>query len=86
MFDVKLSKLIENLEVEDIPGLIKEIREEVPKIVENAAYSHAFFKAKVGESGRVTIPTAERDVLDIEEGDIVQVMVKPLSKKDKNEP
>ena len=84
MFDVKLSKLIENLEVEDIPSLIRQIKEEIPKIIENAAYSHAFFKAKVGESGRVTIPTAERDVLDIEEGDIVQVMVKPLSREGKS--
>ncbi|MFW6304235.1 MAG: AbrB/MazE/SpoVT family DNA-binding domain-containing protein [Candidatus Saliniplasma sp.] len=85
MFDVKLNKLIGNLEVEDIPSLIREIREEVPKIVENAAYSHAFFKAKVGESGRVTIPTAEREVLEIEEGDIVQVIVKPLNKNEDSE-
>ncbi|MFW6038760.1 MAG: AbrB/MazE/SpoVT family DNA-binding domain-containing protein [Candidatus Woesearchaeota archaeon] len=82
---MKLNKLIENLEVEDIPSLIREIREEVPKIVENAAYSHAFFKAKVGESGRVTIPTAEREVLEIEEGDIVQVIVKPLNKNEDSE-
>lgn len=82
---MKLSEMIKELEVEDIPGLIRELREEVPKIVENAAYSHAFFKAKVGESGRVTIPTSEREVLDIEEGDIVQVMVKPLNRKDEKE-
>lgn len=82
---MKLNKLIGNLEVEDIPSLIREIREEVPKIVENAAYSHAFFKAKVGESGRVTIPTAEREVLEIEEGDIVQVIVKPLNKNEDSE-
>lgn len=81
---MKLSELIEGLEVEDIPSLIREIREEVPKMVEHAAYSHALFKAKVGESGRVTIPTAERDVLEIEEGDIVQVIVKPLNRKDKD--
>ncbi|MFW5904191.1 MAG: AbrB/MazE/SpoVT family DNA-binding domain-containing protein [Candidatus Saliniplasma sp.] len=39
----------------------------------------------MGESGRVTIPTAEREVLEIEEGDIVQVIVKPLNKNEDSE-
>jgi len=75
---MKLGDILDKTEIEDIPDLIDQVREEVPKILEKAASNHALFKAKVGESGRVTIPTAERDVLDIEEGDVVQVIVKPL--------
>ncbi len=78
---MKLGDMLDETEVEDIPELVEHIREEVPKILEKAASHHALFKAKVGESGRVTIPTAERDVLDIDEGDVVQVIVKPLSEE-----
>ena len=82
---MKIGELLNSTDIEDLPKLIKKIREEVPKIMENAAYAHAFFKAKVGESGRVTIPTAEREALDINEGDLVQVIVKPLNKRDDSE-
>ncbi len=75
---MKLGDMLEKTEIEDLPELIGCVREEIPKILERAASDHALFKAKVGESGRVTIPTAERDVLEIEEGDVVQVIVKPL--------
>ena len=79
---MKIGELLNETDIKDLPKLIRSIREEIPKIMENAAYAHAFFKAKVGESGRVTIPTAEREALDINEGDLVQVIVKPLNKKD----
>ncbi|MFW6176157.1 MAG: AbrB/MazE/SpoVT family DNA-binding domain-containing protein [Thermoplasmatota archaeon] len=79
---MKIGELLNETDIEDIPKLVNSLREEIPKIIENAAYAHAFFKAKVGESGRVTIPTAEREALDIKEGDLVQVIVKPLNKKE----
>ncbi len=78
---MKLGDILDKTEIKDIPELIEQIRAEVPKILEKAASSHALFKAKVGESGRVTIPTAEREVLEIEEGDVVQVIVKPLGEE-----
>ncbi|MFP4002084.1 MAG: AbrB/MazE/SpoVT family DNA-binding domain-containing protein [Candidatus Natronoplasma sp.] len=78
---MKLRDILDKTQIEDIPDLIEHIRAEVPKILEKAASSHALFKAKVGESGRVTIPTAEREVLEIEEGDVVQVIVKPLAEE-----
>lgn len=82
---MKIGELLNETEIQDLPKLVRSLREEIPKIMENAAYAHAFFKAKVGESGRVTIPTAEREALDINEGDLVQVIVKPLNKKDESE-
>lgn len=78
---MKLGDILDKTEIKDIPELIEQIRAEVPKILEKAASNHALFKAKVGESGRVTIPTAEREVLEIEEGDVVQVIVKPLGEE-----
>jgi len=78
---MKLGDILDKTEIEDIPELIEQIRAEVPKILEKAASNHALFKAKVGESGRVTIPTAEREVLEIGEGDVVQVIVKPLGEE-----
>ncbi len=78
---MKIGELLNETKIEDLPKLVRSLREEIPKIMENAAYAHAFFKAKVGESGRVTIPRAEREALDIDEGDIVQVIVKPLEKE-----
>ena len=82
---MKIGELLNETDIEDLPKLVRSLREEIPKIMENAAYAHAFFKAKVGESGRVTIPTAEREALEINEGDLVQVIVKPLNKKDESE-
>jgi len=38
----------------------------------------ATFKTRVQSGGRLSIPDAEREALDIREGDIVQAMVVPL--------
>ncbi|CAI48334.2 homolog to PHA granule-associated 12K protein [Natronomonas pharaonis DSM 2160] len=41
----------------------------------------ATFKTRVQSGGRVSIPDAEREALDIEEGDIVQAVVVPVKRK-----
>jgi AbrB family looped-hinge helix DNA binding protein len=41
------------------------------------------FKTTVQSGGRISIPEAERQALGIEEGDLVQVIVIPLSRKQK---
>ncbi len=41
---------------------------------------NALFKATVQSSGRISIPEAERDALNIEDGDLVQVIIVPLEK------
>ncbi|QLD89772.1 AbrB/MazE/SpoVT family DNA-binding domain-containing protein [Natronomonas salina] len=40
----------------------------------------ATFKTRVQSGGRISIPDAEREALDIEEGDIVQTVVKPVKR------
>ena len=40
----------------------------------------ATFKTRVQSNGRISIPDAEREALDIEEGDIVQAVVIPVKR------
>lgn len=40
----------------------------------------ATFKTRVQSNGRLSIPDAEREALDIEEGDIVQAVVVPVKR------
>jgi hypothetical protein len=40
----------------------------------------ATFKTRVQSGGRISIPDAEREALDIEEGDIVQAVVIPVKR------
>ncbi|QGN07904.1 hypothetical protein Hrd1104_11755 [Halorhabdus sp. CBA1104] len=40
----------------------------------------ANFKTRVQSGGRISIPDAEREALDIEEGDIVQAVVLPVKR------
>ncbi|MFO7991139.1 MAG: AbrB/MazE/SpoVT family DNA-binding domain-containing protein [Thermoplasmata archaeon] len=75
---MKIGEMLDETDVEDIPQLIEVIRKNIESTLNEFITSRAFFKAKVGESGRITIPTAEREVLDINEGDIVQVIVRPI--------
>jgi bifunctional DNA-binding transcriptional regulator/antitoxin component of YhaV-PrlF toxin-antitoxin module len=41
----------------------------------------ATFKTRVQSGGRISIPDAEREALDIEEGDIVQAVVVPVKRE-----
>ncbi|MFB6282271.1 MAG: AbrB/MazE/SpoVT family DNA-binding domain-containing protein [Haloferacaceae archaeon] len=38
----------------------------------------AVFKTRVQSGGRISIPDAEREALDIDEGDIVQTVIVPI--------
>jgi len=39
------------------------------------------YKTSVGSNGRISIPEAERDALGLKEGDLVQVVILPIEKK-----
>ena len=45
---------------------------------------NAMFKTNVQTGGRISIPEAERQALGIEEGDLVQVIIIPITRKKKN--
>lgn len=47
--------------------------------------SWATFKTSVGSNGRISIPEAEREALDIKEDDLVQVIVIPVERKKSKE-
>jgi AbrB family looped-hinge helix DNA binding protein len=42
------------------------------------------FKTTVQSGGRISIPEAERQALNIEEGDLVQVVLIPIDRKRRN--
>ena len=46
----------------------------------SAMTNTATFKTRVQSGGRISIPDAEREALDIEEGDIVQTVVVPVKR------
>lgn len=50
----------------------------MPNLLEWGAY-----KTSVGNNGRISIPEAEREALRISEGDLVQVIIMPIARKEK---
>ncbi|HEY7572182.1 MAG TPA: AbrB/MazE/SpoVT family DNA-binding domain-containing protein [Nitrososphaeraceae archaeon] len=44
-------------------------------------YYNAMFKTTVQSGGRISIPEAERQALDIEDGDLVQVIIIPIERR-----
>ena len=61
-------------------GDILKIQEDLRNVLFTIARNNAIFKTKVQRGGRISIPEAERDVLGISEGDIVQVILAPIKK------
>ncbi len=53
--------------------------------VPNMLMNWAAFKTSIGSNGRISIPEAERSALKIREGDLVQVIVLPVSKREVKE-
>jgi hypothetical protein len=49
------------------------------------SFYNAMFKTTVQSGGRISIPEAERQALDIEDGDLVQVIVIPIERKRKKD-
>ncbi len=75
--DPSTSLLLERLLSGGFPNLQEQVREALLTFTEK----NAVFKTKVQRGGRISIPEAERDVLGIDEGDIVQVILAPVKKK-----
>jgi len=75
--DPSTSLLLEKLLSGGFPNLQEQVREALLTFTER----NAVFKTKVQRGGRISIPEAERDVLGIDEGDIVQVILAPVKKK-----
>ncbi len=52
-------------------------------MLQGLAYYNAMFKTTVQSGGRISIPEAERNALNIADGDLVQVIVVPIERKKK---
>src|ERR671932_2091788 len=50
-------------------------------MLQSLTYYNAMFKTTVQSGGRISIPEAERQALNIEEGDLVQVVLIPIDRK-----
>ena len=53
-------------------------------MLQGLTYYNAMFKTTVQSGGRISIPEAERQALNIEEGDLVQVVLIPIDRKRKD--
>src|SRR3954462_6219975 len=54
--------------------------------LQGLVYYNAMFKTTVQSGGRISIPEAERQALNIEEGDLVQVVLIPIDRKRRDLP
>ncbi|HKX82300.1 MAG TPA: AbrB/MazE/SpoVT family DNA-binding domain-containing protein [Nitrososphaera sp.] len=54
-------------------------------VLRGISYYNAMFKTTVQSGGRISIPEAERQALNIEDGDLVQVIVVPIERRRKKE-
>lgn len=52
-------------------------------LLRGLSYYNAMFKTTVQSGGRISIPEAERQALNIEDGDLVQVIVVPIERRRK---
>jgi hypothetical protein len=51
--------------------------------LQGLVYYNAMFKTTVQSGGRISIPEAERQALNIEDGDLVQVIIIPIERRRK---
>lgn len=54
-------------------------------MLKGLSFYNAMFKTTVQSGGRISIPEAERQALDIDDGDLVQVIVIPIERRRKKE-
>jgi uncharacterized protein (UPF0333 family) len=52
-------------------------------VLQSLTFHNAMFKTIVQSGGRISIPEAERQALNIEDGDLVQVIVVPIERRRK---
>ena len=63
----------------------KELQTTLRSIALTLFSQNAIYKARIQKGGRIKVPEEERTILGLEEGDIVQVILIPLKRRDGNE-
>ena len=64
-----------------LKGGLLNVQDQIREALMAFTERNAVFKTKVQSGGRISIPEAERDVLEISEGDIVQVILAPIKRR-----
>jgi len=63
-------------------GSLEDLQNMLRKILVNFFQRNAIYKARIQSGNRIIIPEEERKVLGLKEGDIVQVILFPVKKRE----
>jgi AbrB family looped-hinge helix DNA binding protein len=69
--------------VKQLSNLQQDTLQNYFSVLRNLTFYNAMFKTTVQSGGRISIPEAERQALNIEEGDLVQVIIVPIERRHK---
>lgn len=73
-----MSKVVERVSEGATRGRATAIQDDLRRVGERFFNRNAIYKTKVQKSGRVAIPEAEMETLDLQGGEVVQVILFPL--------
>jgi hypothetical protein len=69
--------------VKQFSSIQQDVMQNYFTVLRGLTFYNAMFKTTVQSGGRISIPEAERLALNIEDGDLVQVIVVPIERKRK---
>lgn len=82
MPDEALAVLVRGLVTEVADGGILELQDRGRTFLRRFLNRNAIFAANVQQDGRINIPQAEREKLNLEGGELIQVAIVPLEETD----
>ena len=69
--------------VKQFPSIQQDAMQNFFSMLQGLTFYNAMFKTTVQSGGRISIPEAERQALNIEDGDLVQVIIVPIERRRK---
>ena len=69
--------------VKQFSNIQQDVMQNYFTVLRGLTFYNAMFNTTVQSGGRISIPEAERQALNIEDGDLVQVIVVPIERKRK---
>lgn len=80
--DETLAKIVRTIISDVKQGNLIQLQNRGRVVLKNFLQRNAIFAATVTQDGRINIPQAEREKLDIEGGELVQVAIVPIDQTD----
>jgi len=77
---MNIKEIINNIDLKDIPLLMNALEMRALGLVKEGVYGTAIYKSRVKKDGSITIPEVEMEALGLEEGDVVQVVMRKVDK------